>query len=136
MTTSATALAAYKASTVPDVLRNAARYLADHGWLRNHLYDDYTNPTPRACALGAILIAAYGQLAVTPFEDTNHYGEAEVDRYRKARSALEKHLGGRIYIGDWNDAIWDDNAGQTAAHVITVLNNTADTYESAVQKGR
>lgn len=57
------------AVTPARVLRDAGRYLIEHGWCQSGLFDpdpDPANPTdpasvrPSACALGAVLIAVHG----------------------------------------------------------------------------
>jgi hypothetical protein len=48
--------------TPADVLRQAADYLVEHGWIQDGFYDNGDDgPTPAACMAGAIAIVATGQ---------------------------------------------------------------------------
>src|SRR5690606_10602402 len=53
-----------------DLLRQAARYLAEHGWIQGSYYADPDAPSPAACVVGAIAIAAYGYPNPNPYLDT------------------------------------------------------------------
>jgi hypothetical protein len=124
-----------------DILRGAARYLHQHGWRQGALYadDEHTtrtpSPTPAACALGAIGMAAFGERIPDHPEQRPGWRD-----YQRASNALDDYLtdtGAKntvpvrdddstdnASVGDWNDA-----PGRTAAEVIAALHAAADNYD-------
>jgi hypothetical protein len=113
------------------VLRGAARYLQLHGWTQGTYYADQPdNPTPPACAMGALAMAAFGQrLPQSPFT------KPEWADYKRAEDVLLDHLG-RLHpptsdddypepgLGDWND-----QPDRTPDQVIAALTAAAGQWD-------
>jgi hypothetical protein len=119
-------------------LRSAADYLIRHGWWQGDLYDDPDQPTPAACALGAIRMAVYGTASIE--RDT-----LTVDRavaYDRAARQLAGHLANHGEIGgvalaavlpsvDVTEVVgnWNDQPDRNAAQVLAVLVGAADEWD-------
>src|SRR4051794_33654647 len=104
--------AAGVAITPADTLRSAALYQRKHGWAQGSLFDPIADePFPAACALGAITVAATGQVDYRVLFDT-------IPACMSAIEVLALHLSGDIsyelvqldlielveWISGWNDA--------------------------------
>jgi hypothetical protein len=120
--------------TPADLLRGAADYLETHGWHQRAVYDRRgDSATPPACAMGALYLVAYGDLATA--DDVGY----EVDLTPAVRDALRllsahvvdttgrypDHDFGeyQTVIGDWND---EDR--RTITDVTAALRAAADTW--------
>ena len=80
------------------ILRGAATYIARYGWTQGTYYADQAapdgmsvepNPTPPACAMGAIAMAAFGRR----LPEDSFLLDEWVD-YKNAEEALMAHLDG------------------------------------------
>jgi hypothetical protein len=113
------------------VLRGAARYLQLHGWTQGTYYADQPdNPTPPACLMGALAMAAFGQRLPTDAWQWPEWAD-----YKRAEDILLDHLG-RLHpptsdddypepgLGDWND-----QPDRTAKQVIAALAACADDWD-------
>jgi hypothetical protein len=110
--------------TPADLLRFAALYIRRHGWTTCDYYTVvFDAVTPRACASGALAMAAYGSPIEVPFIADR----PERADYRAALRALMDYL-------DLNGAsevfLWNDGPGRTAAEVIDALNAAAHTWDA------
>jgi hypothetical protein len=122
--------------TPADVLRHAALYLSRHGWIQRTYYGT-PGPTPPACALGAIAMAAYGNPVAEPF-NVDQPGWS--DYYNAAESFNDYlHLAGLMpddpdstgENGDDFDVYdWNDLAATTGEQVITALQSAAQQWET------
>jgi hypothetical protein len=119
--------------TPADLLRGAATYLARHGWTQAEMFDDPTNPTPAACAYGAIKMATCGG----PLADYTDEQAADANR---ALRILAGYLDTVFYVWGVNcygelaepfDVVtdWNDDADRTALDVIAALNAAADEWD-------
>ena len=120
-----------------DLLRQAARYLAEHGWIQGSYYADPDAPSPAACAVGALAIAAYGYPNPNPYLHTlEPHGRAAAEAWQRfitAETALATYLG--IDGLDPVDEVctihtWNDVDGRTATDVIDTLNAAADDLDT------
>lgn len=123
------------------ILRGAALYISRHGWSQGTYYADNTapdgmsvqsNPTPPACAMGAIAIAAFGRRLP---EDSFLLPEW-VD-YKNAEDALLAHLD-LLYPPTGDDDFphpeigeWNDQPDRTAEQVIDTLTAAANEWDNA-----
>ncbi|HEX2771489.1 MAG TPA: hypothetical protein VHN18_03545, partial [Micromonosporaceae bacterium] len=112
------------------LLRDAALYLRRHGWTQGSYYAHHNTPTPRACVMGALAMAVFGQ----PFP-TAPYTQPEWADYKAAEDALLTHLDG-IYLSAGDDSYpdpglgdWNDQPPRTADQVIAALLAAADAYD-------
>lgn len=114
--------------TPATTLRDAASYLARHGWVQGCYYD-YTATvfTPAACVVGAIGIVCYGGPVDAPAQHFEAPGWAQ---FEAALAFLDLYLFNRYGSTvaptsyDFNDA-----KGRTADEVIGVLNAAADEWD-------
>lgn len=122
--------------TPADILRGAARYLEIHGWHQGDYYAFIAAvPFPPACVTGAIGMAAHGTRLESPttgsvptardFRVAFHYLSGYLaDNGLTATTATDSDE-----IDTDSPFRWNDNDGQTAAMVITVLRAAADDYD-------
>jgi hypothetical protein len=113
----------------PQVLRNAADYLADNGWVQGFMYRGVgVSDRPAACAIGAICIVATGRPVVafsTPMVKTTV-------------RALARHLAREHQFpynrGDGFDRVtyWNDGYGRTVDDVTATLQAAADAFDGGV----
>jgi len=120
--------------TPADILRCAALYLIRHGWHQGDMFTNPLQPTPAACAIGAIRMAVCG----TP---TSLYTGDQARQVGRAITLLAGHLHdtGRIPDGDHHCPLcpddqeiigdWNDEDDRTAAEVITALTDAADDWD-------
>jgi hypothetical protein len=99
--------------TTADVLRHAARYLEEFGWVQDDVLDEHG----RACAVGAL------------YEVSDH-DEYVLDAACRRLAPVVGIGSGtwvmqRVSIGRWNDT-----PGRTAAEVIAALRAAADAAEA------
>ncbi|MET7373529.1 DUF6197 family protein [Micromonospora arida] len=121
-----------------DLLRMAALYLRRHGWHQGTYYAHTTdNPTPPACAAGAIGIACAGH-------KVEHFSQLDPD-------ALADYLAALGVFVDYLDATapvffvdedgylldehtspysWNDDPARTAEQVVTALEAAATDWDS------
>ncbi len=131
--------------TPADLLRMAALYLRRHGWHQGSYYDTLTtadNPTPPACAVGAIGIACAGHRV-------NHFSDLHTDdrhTYLDAIAALTDYLDLHYPIclvdddGYWLDEhtspySWNDDPLCTAEDVIAALEGAAKEWDRLHMQG-
>jgi hypothetical protein len=135
MSTPSPSTAIDTAPTPADLLRGAAGYLETHGWHQGADYDRRgDSATPPACAMGALDLVAYGDLATA--KEVGY----QVDLTPAVRDALRllsayvadttgcypDHDAGeyQAVIGDWND-----EHRRTITDVTTALRAAADTWD-------
>jgi hypothetical protein len=109
---------------VARTLREAARYLARHGWIQGCYYDmTATVFTPAACMVGALAIVCYGGPVEAPAEMFDHPGFAD---YEAAITWLDRHLLDRhgVISYEFNDA-----KDRTAVDVLIELLSAAAMWE-------
>jgi hypothetical protein len=125
--------------TPADILRLAAIYLRRHGWTQGDYYAlptdqaeaESLNPTPPACALGAIGMAIYG----TPVADPFHLGSVDEAVFRYTSEVLRDHLELNVFGPPerWQDTVsvssWNDDYAYTADEVIAALEAAAKEWE-------
>lgn len=117
-------------------LRAAAEYLVRHGWFQGDMFADPEQPTPPACALGAIRMVVFGTPAITAESLTDERIEAydQAARQLADHLALFRHVGidpveletedATAIVGDWNDA-----PDRNVAHVLAALHGAADDWD-------
>ncbi|MEV6375468.1 DUF6197 family protein [Micromonospora musae] len=128
--------------TTADLLRMAALYLRRHGWHQGSYYATPDIPTPPACAVGAIGMAASGR-------HTDHfYGldfDTQVD-FRQAVGVLTVYLDdqepicavdedGFLIDEHTSPYSWNDDPARTADEVITALEKAADEWDRLHTQG-
>jgi hypothetical protein len=98
------------------------------------MYVDPDQPTPAACAIGAIRMAVCGTPATT-------YLDGQAIQVSRALRSLAGHLdiiyghywgadeAGQTADPDRVVADWNDEPDRTAVQVITALNDAADTWD-------
>jgi hypothetical protein len=115
------------AATPADTLRNAAAYLAEHGWIQGMAFADHTAATPAACAYGAIRMAAGG----TP---TRHTTAEQDTTIGHAIESLAMHLYPGRFRGDIASTVrsaqklvteWNDHRNTTADAMVAALTGAA-----------
>ena len=79
-------------------LRRAADYLARYGWIQHTYFHDDAQPCPAVCALGAIIMVAYGYPNHEPYADHSDCGcdGFDLDGWHKfvtAEAQLMSYLG-------------------------------------------
>ena len=130
-------------ATVPPAktLRDAALYLLRFGWCQGDMFADPDQPTPPACALGALHMAVFGTTNVVCALDCPN----QIAAYDHAVAVLADHLilshgalsdidpadpeGMTEYdpaqlVGDWND-----HSVRIASHVIAALYGAAGEWD-------
>jgi hypothetical protein len=125
-----------KPAEVSQAWRDAALYLERHGWTQRIAYrlanGDNANPTPPACAIGAIGMAVYGQ----PLDDLHTPDHPEAAFFNWVEGLFEDYLDLAGYltgepphrglgIGEWND-----DPRRTADEVIDMLRTAADNWDA------
>lgn len=129
--------------TPADLLRMAALYLRRHGWHQGTYYAPTTDtPTPPACAVGAIGMAAAGRSLLHPVllthanEDTYHRAIAALVDYLDAFTPVF-HLDEDGYLLDEHTSpfSWNDDPARTAEQVITALEGAAKEWDSLHTEG-
>ena len=128
------------AVTTGTTLRRAGLYLLAHGWHQGDMFADPDQPTPAACALGAIRMAVYG----TPTVTVEQLDEQACGEFDHAVGVLSDYLV-EFYGLDpvpaeeypevgtpQADVVieWNDSSCTIASHVIAALNGAADYCES------
>jgi len=112
-------------ATVSRTLRDAASYLARHGWIQGCYYDQTATVfTPAACLVGAIGMVCYGGPVDAP---ALNFDDPGFDDFEAAVAWLEDFLG-RAYDADVYE--FNDAKGRTADQVIAALNAAADRWDS------
>ena len=128
--------------TPADLLRMAALYLRQHGWHQGTYYALTDTPTPPACAVGAIGMAAAGRPLLHPVLLT----EADEDTYHRAIAALVGYLDdyapvfhvdedGYLLDEHTSPYSWNDDPTRTAEQVITALESAADEWDRLHTQG-
>ncbi|MFC0528203.1 DUF6197 family protein [Phytohabitans kaempferiae] len=94
------------------VLRAAADYIDQHGWLKGALYPEGYTSCPPACVTGAIRIVVCGR----PSPDAKDRSKNQTTRILVAERVFAAHLGHtfdpdqtrriRLAIETWNDRAW------------------------------
>jgi hypothetical protein len=125
--------------TVAQLLRQAGLYLLRHGWHQGDMFADPDQPTPPACALGAIRMAVLGTPQIAP----EHLTLALLDRFDDTVAALADHLVEFYGVDDRGDSVlsggmpveelvvtaWNDDSARVASHVIAACYGAADAWE-------
>ncbi|MEO3771382.1 hypothetical protein [Micromonospora sp. B9E7] len=129
--------------TLADLLRTAALYLRRHGWHQGTYYAHTTdNPTPPACAAGAIGIACAGH-------KVEHFSQLDPDAladYLAALGVFVDYLDttAPVFLIDEDGYLldehtspysWNDDPARTAEQVITALEAAADEWNSLHNEG-
>jgi hypothetical protein len=123
--------------TPADILRCAAKYLLLHGWHQGDMYAHASQPTPPACALGAIRMAVCGG------PDTS-YTHDEADLMNTAVCAFAGLLIDWIEpdpdeyrIDDPYDVVadWNDERERRADQVTAALHDAANRWEQRHPNG-
>ena len=118
-------------------LRQAADYLAEHGWHQHGLYADGSTTSPAASLVGALAIVCYCYPNPAPFGILDN-PEADPSAYVSflvavalladfigAHDAVDEHGAPAVYtLDDWND-----EPHQSAACVIATLRAAAAEYD-------
>ncbi|MCM0674677.1 hypothetical protein NCC78_08245 [Micromonospora phytophila] len=123
--------------TPADLLRMAALYLRRHGWHQGTYYAPTTdNPTPPACAAGAIGIACAGHKV----EHFSHLDGDTLADYLTALAVFVDHLDAHApvffidedgYLLDEHTSpySWNDDPARTAEQVVAALEAAADEWD-------
>jgi hypothetical protein len=119
-------------------LRCAGLYLIRHGWHQGDMFADPDQPTPAACALGAIRMAVIG----SPVVDADLLHPDAVEEFGQAVAAFADHLELSYGVSDLTDvasaldweaeqviAGWNDDGTRIASHVIAAMHGAADEWE-------
>jgi hypothetical protein len=119
------------AATPAHILRGAAAYLTEHGWIRGEAFADPTADQPAGCVYGAIRIACGGH----PSRYLTKEQDAAIDR---AMVALAGHLqpvdrdGNGRHRGSVYPIVtgWNDHPDTTADRVIAALHAAATAWDA------
>ncbi len=112
---------------VGSVLRQAARYLARHGWVQGAYYDQAATVfTPAACTVGAIGTVCYGGPVEAPAQ---MFTEPEFEYFEAALAWLD----GFVFLTYGFESSYDfnDEPGQTRDDVVRVLGEAAGAWDKA-----
>jgi hypothetical protein len=132
------------AVTPAATLRSAADYLVRHGWWQGDLYADPDQPTPAACALGAIRMAVLGTPEVTAdrrprllavFDQAvGVFADHLVDSYGVEPATVRSEA---VFTGDLEQVIsrWNDDTHRNASHVIAALGGAANQWDRTHPEG-
>jgi hypothetical protein len=113
------------AATVPRTLRDAAAYLARHGWIQGAYYDsDASGSNPAACTVGAIAMVCYGGPQPAPALMFDKPGYLE---FEAAVSYLDATL--RDECDQESVYTWNDDRARTLKDVLQVLVEVAECCE-------
>jgi len=105
--------------------RDAASYLARHGWIQGAYYDcDAAGLTPAACTVGAIAMVCYGEPQLAPALMFNKPGFAQ---FEAAVSYLDATL--RDECDQESVYTWNDDRARTLKDVLQVLVEVAEFCE-------
>jgi len=124
--------------TPADILRYAALYLYRHGWHQGDMFADPDQPTPPACAQGAIRMAVCGSPTVAYTADTSLMVDRAIGEFAcwlawndpgyldefKQFDLHDDDTALDQVAGDWND-----EPDRTADEVIAALNAAADSWD-------
>lgn len=117
--------ASWREITPADVLRGAALYLGRHGWHQGAMFASFVNPTPAACLLGAIRMAACGGTEVD-------YTDVSAVLADQAVYELATLLRRRGLVGDDDEVVsaFNDHHAITKADAIVALEAAARQWDS------
>jgi hypothetical protein len=104
--------------TVPDVLRHAAMYIEEHGWVQG----SYCGMNSEKCAISAIIWAAKGGSVLLFDKSHPNWG-----LYIGASRAAEKQLQAEGHHGSMVG--YNDNVATKMGQVTSLLRRTADRLE-------
>jgi hypothetical protein len=129
--------------TPADLLRGAARYLNQYGWVQGDFFDLLAEANfPPACSLGAINIAAHGRpILCSDDESQDADTDAAITAMRVLAAYLDPEYGTTVdifaYMTSAIDIVsgWNDEDGRTLAEVIETLNDAADDWDRAHTTG-
>ena len=108
--------------TAARTLRDAASYLARHGWIQGAYYDcDAPGSNPAACTVGAIAMVCYGSPEQAPALMFEKPGFAQ---FEVAVSYLDAAL--RDECDQESVYTWNDDRARTLNDVLQVLCEVAD----------
>ncbi|MBQ0902656.1 hypothetical protein [Micromonospora sp. U21] len=129
--------------TPADLLRMAALYLRRHGWHQGTYYAHTTdNPTPPACAAGAIGIACTGHTV----EHFSHLDPDTLADYLAALGVFVDYLDttAPVFFIDEDGYLldeytspysWNDDPARTAEQVVAALEAAADEWDRLRTQG-
>jgi hypothetical protein len=113
--------------TPADVLRHAADYLLEHGWIQDDFYDNGDDgPTPAACMAGAIAIVATGQRLESD-DDLNPDNRTSDPLMREAHRLLGTALTRTYGVGVIQ---FNDHPGQSLAVLVDHMRRVADAWDA------
>jgi hypothetical protein len=128
-----------RAVTTAWTLRRAGLYLLTHGWHQGDMFADPDQPTPAACALGAMRMVIAG----TPVVTAESIRAGLFDRFDQAVTVLADHLL-RCYLDPDDRQLnavldqaeleqlvvdWNDDRTRIASHVIAAFYGAADEWD-------
>jgi hypothetical protein len=113
--------------TPADVLRQAADYLIEHGWIQDDFYDNENDsPTPAACMAGAIAIVATGQRLESD-TDLNPDNQTSDPLMREAHRLLGTALTRTYSMGVIQ---FNDHPGQSLAVLVDHMHRVAAAWDA------
>ena len=127
--------------TPADLLRMAALYLRRHGWHQGSYYDTLTatdNPTPPACAVGAIGMACAGHrvnhFSDLPTDDRHVYLDAIAALF--GLTAAEKRVAGHVADGSTRGEIAASSGvsdGTVKSQLAAIFDKTGTSHQRELQ---
>jgi hypothetical protein len=118
------------AATPAHILRDAAAYLANRGWIRGQAFADTTADQPAGCVYGAIRIACGG----SPNRHLTDEQDAAIDRAMGALAGylqpVDRDVDG-MHRGSVYPIVtsWNDDPHTTADQVIAALHAAANAWD-------
>jgi hypothetical protein len=123
---------------VSKTLRDASAYLLAHGWFQGDMFNDPDQPTPAACALGAVRMATLGTPAITaeslrlPFVQwvvQQAWAIGVLADYVN-RTQLAEDLDQVVNVDPEQVVIgWNDHPTRNLAHVLAAMQGAADEWD-------
>jgi hypothetical protein len=112
------------------VLRDAAEYLAEHGWWQGDMFDDPDSPCPRVCALGAIRMSA-ADVGVEFTTTAGVFADYLVRHHIGAVQPVDAALDWLAGLPESESLVsaWNDDPDRTIAEVIAALYSAAQEWE-------
>jgi hypothetical protein len=123
---------------VSKTLRDASAYLLANGWFQGDMFNDPDQPTPAACALGAVRMATLGTPAITaeslrlPFVQwvvQQSWAIGVLADYVN-RTQLAEDLSQVVTIDPEQVVIgWNDHPARNIAHVLAAMQGAAEEWD-------
>ena len=128
------------------ILRGAALYLENHGWVQSTYYGGDTNTSfPPACADGAIGMAAFGGVTTCPGREGDNPNFRDYNRAFHYFTGYLHRSGWKLPCDPWcaahnDDCLcdngeaeivfaWNDDDTRNGLQVVIALNAAADDYD-------